>query len=84
MGDGSGAKRTIHVKFIVDPLFKNKSGPPRISVIGSVVCCVFSFVQSFVCMMYKILPFDLQMYIQILLQTKKKKVEEKKKENGSG
>lgn len=35
-GGGSGANRTIQVKFIVEPLLMNKSGPPTISVIGSV------------------------------------------------
>lgn len=35
LGGGSGAKRTKQVKFIVEPMFINKSGPPRISVIGS-------------------------------------------------
>lgn len=36
-GGGSGAYNTMHVKFIVDPLLINKSGPPIISVIGSVM-----------------------------------------------
>lgn len=36
MGGGSGAYLTIHVKFIVDPLFMCSSGPPIISVTGSV------------------------------------------------
>lgn len=35
VGDGSGANRTIQVKFIVDPMLINSSGLPRISVIGS-------------------------------------------------
>lgn len=34
-GGGSGAYRTIQVKFIVDPLLINKSVPPTISVTGS-------------------------------------------------
>lgn len=36
VGGGSGAYLTIHVKFIVDPLFICNSGPPIISVTGSV------------------------------------------------
>lgn len=35
VGGGSGAYLTTHVKFIVDPLLINKSGPPIISVTGS-------------------------------------------------
>lgn len=35
-GGGSGANRTTQVKFIVEPLLINRSGPPWISVIGSV------------------------------------------------
>lgn len=34
-GGGSGANFTMHVKFIVEPLFMKRSGPPMISVIGS-------------------------------------------------
>lgn len=34
-GGGSGANLTTQVKFIVEPLLMNKSGPPWISVIGS-------------------------------------------------
>lgn len=34
-GGGSGAYFTMHVRFIVDPLLINKSGPPTISVTGS-------------------------------------------------
>lgn len=34
-GGGSGANLTMHVRFIVDPLFINRSGPPTTSVIGS-------------------------------------------------
>lgn len=34
-GGGSGAYLTTHVKFIVEPLLINRSGPPSISVIGS-------------------------------------------------
>lgn len=37
-GGGSGAYRTIQVKFIVDPLLINKSVPPTISVTGSGIC----------------------------------------------
>lgn len=33
---GSGVCRTIHVRLIVDPAYMNRSGPPRISVSGSV------------------------------------------------
>lgn len=35
-GGGSGAYRTIQVRFIVDPLLINRSAPPTISVTGSV------------------------------------------------
>lgn len=35
-GGGSGAYFTTHVRFIVEPLFMKRSGPPVISVIGSV------------------------------------------------
>jgi hypothetical protein len=35
-GTGSGAYRTIQVRFIVDPLLMNRSAPPTISVTGSV------------------------------------------------
>lgn len=35
-GGGSGANLTIHVRFMVEPLFIKRSGPPIISVIGSV------------------------------------------------
>lgn len=34
-GGGSGAYRTIQVRFIVDPLLINRSAPPTISVTGS-------------------------------------------------
>lgn len=34
-GGGSGAYRTKQVRFIVDPMLMNRSGPPRISVMGS-------------------------------------------------
>lgn len=34
-GGGSGRCFTIHVRFIVDPVFINKSSPPKIVVIGS-------------------------------------------------
>lgn len=34
-GGGSGAYFTTHVRFIVEPLFMKRSGPPVISVIGS-------------------------------------------------
>lgn len=36
VGGGSGAYRTVHVRFIVDPRFINRSEPPEISVTGSV------------------------------------------------
>uniref|UniRef100_A0A8D8JE03 (northern house mosquito) hypothetical protein n=2 Tax=Culex pipiens TaxID=7175 RepID=A0A8D8JE03_CULPI len=34
-GGGSGAYLTVQVRFIVEPLLINKSGPPLISVTGS-------------------------------------------------
>lgn len=35
-GGGSGANRTMQVTLIVEPLLMNRSGPPCISVMGSV------------------------------------------------
>lgn len=34
-GGGSGANLTTQVRFMVEPLLMNRSGPPCISVIGS-------------------------------------------------